>query len=79
MCNNFNFQKLHQGYWGLIRLLRVLCEIEGDGCAWLCGVFFFFFKFDFFLQQKLVIIVLELQLCDWGFVKGWVRNKHQNS
>jgi hypothetical protein len=46
------------------------------GCV---GVFFFFFKFDFFLQQKLVIIVLELQLCDWGFVKGWVRNKHQNS
>jgi hypothetical protein len=32
---------------------------------------FIFSKFDYFLQQKLVIIVLELQLSIGGFVKGW--------
>jgi hypothetical protein len=33
----------------------------------------FVLKFDYFLQQKLVIIVLELQSCDWGWksLKGW--------
>jgi hypothetical protein len=23
-------------------------------------------EFDYFIQQELVIIVLKLQLCDWG-------------
>jgi hypothetical protein len=37
------------------------------GCVGGC----FVSKFNSFLQQKLIIIDLELQLRDWGFVKGW--------
>jgi hypothetical protein len=41
--------------------------MRNDGCTWLHGGLFFIRNLIFFLQQKLVIIVLKLQLCDLGW------------
>jgi len=66
-CGSFNFQKLYQGFWCVIKLLGVFCDfmlkwgmMGAHGCM---GVVFVS-EFNFFLQQKLVIVVLKLQLCD---------------
>jgi hypothetical protein len=44
-------------------------NVGADGCKGGC----FFSNFDFFFQQKLVIIVCELQLHDWDerSIEGW--------
>jgi len=68
MCGGFNFQELHKGYWGVIRLLRVFNDfmLKWRMRVWMV-VWGVVSEFDFFLQQKLIIIVLELQLCDYGW------------
>jgi hypothetical protein len=40
--------------------------MRNDGCTWLHEGVVFVSKFDFFIQQELVIIILKLQLRDWG-------------
>ncbi len=64
---SFNFQKLHQGYWGVIRLLTILknfmLERKMMGAHGCMGVVFVL-EFNYFFQQKLVIIILKLQLHD---------------
>jgi hypothetical protein len=45
MCGSLNFQELHKGYWGVVKLLRVFNElhvgINNDECIGLHGGFFF--------------------------------------
>jgi len=36
-------------------------RMKNDGCAWLHAKVIFVLKFNYFLQQKLVIIILKLQ------------------
>jgi hypothetical protein len=40
--------------------------MKNDGCAWLHGGYFCF-KNWLFYSTKADIIVLKLQLCDWGW------------
>jgi hypothetical protein len=47
--------------------------MKKDGCAWLHGEVVLVLDFDYFFQQKLVIIILELDCvirCE-KFVNGW--------
>jgi hypothetical protein len=60
--NSLYFQELHKGILGCDKTIKGIYQfhvkMRNDGCAWLHGGVVFVSKFDYFLQQKLVIIVL---------------------
>jgi hypothetical protein len=39
--------------------------MNNDVCAWLHVGVIFVSKFDYFIQQKMIFIILKLQLRDW--------------